>query len=119
MKVEIDDRIRSNPELLRAAAQATEYLRTLPSRLPPPAGVRWRYDGTGPGAVELALTDHVGSPTYPAVKAIRTPVFADPVAWTSLVHRTWMELLSTRSAEINARIDRLLAEYEEGESDGE
>lgn len=118
MKVEIDDRIRANPELLRAVTEATEYLRGLPTRTPPPAVVHWGYTGPTGDTVELSLSDDVADPRS-MTSTTRPPKLYGHSNRDSFVRWAWISLLNVRSDGVHARINQLWEQYDREGGDAE
>src|SRR5262245_47831333 len=112
-RVEIDDRIREQPELLRAVNDATQYLREHATEVPPPALIGWRYADADGKLLQLTLGDTLDG----SGRTVRRNYWArwvlDPVSQQICVLKTWRELLGMRSDESMARINQLISQLKE------
>jgi hypothetical protein len=124
-RVEIDERIRQQPELLRAVTESTRYLiEQAPTEVPPPAIVGWQYADRDGQLLQLTLSDTGEQAGHTVQRNYWTRWILDPVNQKLCVLRAWGELLGKRSDAGIARIARLVAELkqeelESGEEDAE
>ena len=117
MTVEIDDAIRRDPELLRDVEAATEYLRTMPTRVEPPHVARWRRADMAGAMPMLELDDKGGVDPVRAVFQRR--VLSDRYGRESAIRQTWRELLKQRSETAHKRVEAMLAELDAEEANGQ
>lgn len=112
-RVEIDERIREQPELLAAVTRATEYLLEHALEVPPPSAIRWRYaDGK---TLEITLIDDPGRAVQ---RNYWTRWIQDEVGQRICILKLWGELLRKRSDERMVRIDQLIAQLKREIADG-
>ncbi|MBA4064557.1 MAG: hypothetical protein C0501_12765 [Isosphaera sp.] len=107
-RVEIDDAIRANPGMLRAADEATAHVLKLVGNLTPIGVIRWRVAPHDPEFIELRMIETpelggaVATHTFPA------RYLNDPVSRDTAARRPFGDLLEKRSAANMARIDQLI-----------
>ncbi len=128
MKVEIDEAIRADAELLRDVEAANEYLDDQHEWTRPPAAVRWTLARSQPEradhrpAVTLTLTDW---PEYGASVAVSEPLSRVRTRGQAYreraVMRVWTELLQKRSRTILERVGKALDQMDDDpeRNDGE
>ena len=113
-RVEIDDRIREQPDLLRLVSEATAFLESRAVEVPPPQVVEWRLVGPDRAQIELALADSSdGLFVRRAVKA--SWWVQDPPSREKHVLDVWVDLLSQRGWAHSARTRELIRQFEEEE----
>lgn len=121
-RVEIDDRIREKPELLRAVTDATDYLRGEIESVMPPATIRWQQVGTDGKLLQITLSDWPETSNHTVQRNYWTRWIQDPVNQKICVLKIWGELLGKRSdanlARIKAQISELMTQSHEEEIDG-
>jgi hypothetical protein len=107
-RVEIDDRIRANPDLLQSVTATMAYLGRTVSGVPLPASIRWRFLPLDPGSIELLLSDSTDF-TDPVVRRVfRVTDLNDEYAREVGILRTFGDLLQIRSKNHMAHIDELI-----------
>ena len=107
-RVEMDDHIRQQPELCRAANEAMAYVLGQIEGVPPPAVIRWRFVPSDPNLIELSMTEEWQGIELNAAPAFPVRDMADPVNRDIWASRTFRRLLRERSRVNMAKIDRLL-----------
>lgn len=107
-KVEIDDRIRENPDLLTAVTEAMAYLGRHVNGVPLPVAIQWRPLPLDPNSIELLMSDTLDFSDMVARRVF--PVLDLTDAYTREVGtlRTWRSLLRRRSEKNWLRIDELM-----------
>ena len=115
MAVEIDEAIRRDPELLRDVEAATNYLRSLPERVPPPMSVKWLTAGVL-GNYFLELAD--AAAFDPIRHAVRRSQLRSRPEQESVVRWAWIELLGRRLDVARSQVESTLAELEAEEALG-
>jgi hypothetical protein len=114
-RVEIDDRIREQPDLLRLVSEATAFLESRAVEVPPPQVVIWRLIALDQSQIELALADRSDGPfVRRAVKA--SWWVQDPPSREKHVLDVWVDLLSQRGWAQSARTRELIRQLEEEEA---
>lgn len=115
-RVEIDERIRQQPELLAAVNEATAYLGehigTHAREVPPPAGIRWRFALLDDSSIELTMSDSPEFEGFIAQRVFPLRYMNDPVNRDIMTLRVWRDLLAERSRKNMARIDKLITEID-------
>jgi len=117
-RVEIDDRIRTQPELLRAVNEATRYLAEQAAEVPPPAIVGWRYADVDGKLLQLTMSDAGNGSGRTVQRSFWTRWIQDPVSQKMCVLKVWGELLGKRSDAQMARIDQLITQLRKEIADG-
>jgi hypothetical protein len=117
-RVEIDEKIREQPELLQAVNAATQYLEQQAEEVPPPAYIGWRYVDHDGKLLELTLRDGVDDTTRGIRRNYWTRWILDPVSQKICVLKAWGELLGKRSDEGMVRINHLITKLREELADG-
>ncbi|MBP3956125.1 hypothetical protein J8F10_12610 [Gemmata sp. G18] len=108
-RVEIDDRIREQPELLDAVAQATDYLRHHLGGVAVPALIRWSVSPGDEARIVLTISDATDSAGPAAARAISAQHLAgDPYRRDVLTLNVFSDLLGERSKKNRARINELV-----------
>jgi hypothetical protein len=109
-RVEIDDRIREQPELLQAVNEATRYLEEHAVEVPPPSAVQWRYADADGKLLQITLAD---GPDRTVQRNYWTRWILDSVGRRLCILKLWGELLRKRSDERMVRIDQLIAQLKQ------
>jgi hypothetical protein len=107
-RVEIDDRIREQPEFLRAVGQATEYVLEESKGIAPPSAIRWRFAPHEADAIELTMTEPSELGGGFASRTFPVRYLLDPVSRDTMALRTFGDLLRKRSQRNLERIDALI-----------
>jgi hypothetical protein len=117
-RVEIDDRIREQPQLLAAVTRATEYMQEQAVEVPPPSSVHWRYADPDGKSLQLTLIDGPPFQNQKVQHNYWTRWIEDSVNGKLCVLKSWGELLAKRSDTRMARIDQLIAKLKDEVGDG-
>jgi hypothetical protein len=120
-RVEIDDRIRANPELLKAVTETMAYLGRHVSGVPLPAAILWRFLPLDSSSLELLLSDTPDFSDMVARRVFRVVDMNDEYTREVGISSAWRSLLRFRSEKNWRRIDELMRRIEiaaENERDG-
>lgn len=109
-RVEIDDRIRENPELLKAVTAATAFLGRQAGESEHPAALRWRPLPLDPNTIELELSDHIDFSDLVARRFFPVTELTDTYGRESGMLRAWATLLGIRSDKQKVRVDHFIQE---------
>lgn len=115
MKIEIDDSIRSRPELLDSVQQANNILEELAGSSSPHVRVEWRLSPHDERMVELGLFEDREAAirrTFPASNLL------DSVNRKLRLYSAWDSILQAQSERNLARIRDRLDKLEQEENDG-
>jgi hypothetical protein len=104
-RIEIDDRIRESPQLMKAVTEATAFLSRQVEHVPLPVAIRWRFLPLDPSSVELTLSDATDFSDMIARRSFRLHELEDAYLRDVETLRTWRELLRLRSDKHLAKID--------------
>ncbi|MBY0458791.1 MAG: hypothetical protein K2V38_15750 [Gemmataceae bacterium] len=116
--VEIDDRIRANPELLAQVNSALAYLGRHIDGVPLPAAIRWRPLPLDPSSVELVMSDTADYSDLTARHMFLIAEMADDYTREVGTLQTWRRLLRQRSRRNWVRIDELARRVAEADDEG-
>lgn len=106
--VEIDDRIKANPELLKAVTDATAFLGRLAGGVDYPAILRWRPVPLDPNSIELTISDLPDFSDLVARRSFPVSDLTDTYFRESGMLRAWGDLLRVRSDKHKARVDQFI-----------
>jgi len=118
-KVEIDERIRQQPELLEAVEEATSYLEQQAVHVPPPDRIQWLLVDADGQTIHLMLAEKEGGIERVVQHNYPTKWIIDPVNRKICVLKMWSELLSKRSHRNILRITKLNSQLREEEANAE
>ncbi len=116
-RVEIDDTIRGQPDLLRAVEAATGYLEEQAVDVAPPAVVRWDCADRDGKLLRLTLSDHTADQGRRVSRNYWTAWVMDPTGGRLCVLQAWGALLGLRSDDNMVRINQLAAKLKKELSD--
>jgi hypothetical protein len=117
-RVEIDDRIREQPDLLRAVNEATGLLTEYSSYAPPPAVASWQFADDRGELLRLTLSGGNDLPVPAVAEEYPTRWILDPINRKICFLQTFGRFLSKRSDARMVRIDRLIARLKKELADG-